>query len=182
MGNTAHWRTDESCIPFYSIVELTGQAWDQAIQETFIVSQLKEDAILRMPFLMRHKCHIDFSKSAVVMAWWELTCVDHFGHPLVRGVQVVWSCTIPGRSRATIHCRMNSRRFSGLGVVEGAHKKIPTRQQLESAERARGDFSAVCKPIQGLVELSARSICGPVSPSPGRRCEAVFGRDDREPC
>jgi len=42
---------DGSCIPFSGIIELTGRVRDQAIQETFIVSQLKEDAILGMPFL-----------------------------------------------------------------------------------------------------------------------------------
>jgi len=112
---------DGSCIPFYGIVELTGRVRDQAIQGTFNVSQLKEDAILGMPFLKGHECHIDFSKSAVVMAGRELTCVDKFGHPLVKGIQVVRSFTIPGRSHATIHCRVNSRRISRLGVVEGAH-------------------------------------------------------------
>jgi len=52
---------------------------------TFIVSQLKENAILGMPFLKRHECHIDFSKSAVVMAGSKLTCVDKFSRPLVGG-------------------------------------------------------------------------------------------------
>jgi len=33
-----------SCIPLYGIVGLTGLVRDQAIQETFIASQLKEDA------------------------------------------------------------------------------------------------------------------------------------------
>jgi len=47
---------------------------------------------------MLHRCHIDFNKSAVVMAGRELTCVDKFGYPLVEGIQVVQSCTIPGRS------------------------------------------------------------------------------------
>ena len=42
---------DGSCIPFYGIKELTGRVRDQAIQETFIFSQLKQDAILGMPFL-----------------------------------------------------------------------------------------------------------------------------------
>jgi len=91
---------DGSCIPFYGIVELTGCVRDQAIQEMFIASQLKEDAILGMPFLKQHGCHIDFSKSAMVMSGRELACVDKFGRPLVGGVQVVRNCTIPGRSRA----------------------------------------------------------------------------------
>jgi len=72
-----------SCIPFYGIVELTGRVRDQAIWETFIISQLKEDAILVMPFLKRHRCRIDFSKSAMLMAGWELTCVDKSDRPLV---------------------------------------------------------------------------------------------------
>jgi len=36
---------DGSCIPFYGVIELTGRVCDQVISETFIVSQLKEDAI-----------------------------------------------------------------------------------------------------------------------------------------
>lgn len=46
----AHWRTKKN--PFYGIVELTGRVRNQVIQETFIVSQVKEDAILGMPFLL----------------------------------------------------------------------------------------------------------------------------------
>jgi len=42
---------DGSCIPFYGMVELTGRVREQAIQETFIISQLEEDAILGMLFL-----------------------------------------------------------------------------------------------------------------------------------
>jgi len=45
------------------------------IHESFIVSQLKKEAILEMPFLEKHQCHIDFEKSAVVMAEKELVCV-----------------------------------------------------------------------------------------------------------
>jgi len=75
---------DRLCIPFYGVIELTGRVRDQVISETFIVSQLKEDAILGMPFLKRHKWHIDFNKSVVMMAGRELACVDRFGSPLVR--------------------------------------------------------------------------------------------------
>jgi len=80
---------DGSCIPFYDIIELTGRVHDQVIQETFIISQLAEDTILGMPFLKRHGCRIDFSKSAMLIAGKELTCVDKSGCPLVGGVQVV---------------------------------------------------------------------------------------------
>jgi len=54
------------------------------------------------------------------MAGRELASVDRFGRPLVGGVQVVQRCTVPGRSWATVRCRVNCREISDLGVVEGA--------------------------------------------------------------
>jgi len=87
---------DGLCISFYGTIELTGCVRDQAIRETFIVSQLKEDAILGMPFLKRHRFLIYFSKSAMLMASQELTCVDKFGRPLMGGVQVVRYRAAPG--------------------------------------------------------------------------------------
>jgi len=62
------------------------------IQETFIVSQLKEDAIPGMPFLEKHQCRMEFQKSVVAMAGRELVCVDKFSRLVVGGVQVVWDC------------------------------------------------------------------------------------------
>jgi len=120
---------DRLCIPFYDIIELTGKVRDQAISEMFIVNQLKEDTIFGMPFLMRHKCHIDFSNSAVVMAERELACVDKVGCPLVVGAQVR-SCTIPGHSHTTIHCRVNFRWISKLGVEEGAQERSQLTNSL----------------------------------------------------
>jgi len=40
-----------------------------------------------MPFLKRHGCCIDFSKSVIVMSGQEIACVDKFGHPLEGGGQ-----------------------------------------------------------------------------------------------
>jgi len=87
---------DRSCIPFYGIIELTGRVRDQAIRETFIVSQLKEDAILGMPFLKRHGCHIDFSKSAMVMSGRELACVNKFGRPRPGSTELYDTGPLPG--------------------------------------------------------------------------------------
>jgi len=73
---------DRSCIPFYGVIDLTGRVRDHVISETFIVSQVKVNAILGMSFLRRHRCHVDFNKLAVVMARRDLACVDRFGQPL----------------------------------------------------------------------------------------------------
>jgi len=109
---------DRSSIPFYGIIELTGRVRDQIIQETFIVGQLNEDAILGLPFLQRHGCCINFRNFAMLMGNRELACVDKFGRPLAGGVQVVRNCTIPGHSRATIRCKVDGSQVSRLGVVE----------------------------------------------------------------
>jgi len=151
---------DGSCIPFYGILELTGRVRDQAIRETFVVGQLKEDAILGMPFLKRHRCRIDFSKSAILMASKELTCVDKFGRPLVGSVQVVRNCTIPGRSRATIHCRVNNSQLSGLGVVEGAPERIQLANSLNRLTE-RGEILVQCvNPFSEAVQLPSGFILG----------------------
>jgi len=67
---------DGLCIPLNGVIDLTSRVRDQVISETFIVSQLKEDANLGILFLKQHRCHIDFNKLAVVMAGRELACVD----------------------------------------------------------------------------------------------------------
>jgi len=151
---------DGSCIPFYGISELTERVRDQAVQETFIVGQLKEDAILRMPFLQRHGCRNNFSKSAMLMGDRELTCVDKFGRPLAGGVQVVRNCTIPGRSRDTIHCRVNNSHIPGLGVVEGAHTRIQLAGSLNRLIE-QGEILVQCvNPFSEPVKLPPGSMLG----------------------
>jgi len=151
---------DGSRIPFYGIIELTGRVRDQAIQETFVISQLEEDAILGLPFFKRHDCRIDFSKSAILMAGEELACVDKSDCPLVGGVQVVRDCTIPGRSRATIHCRVNDSQISELGVVEGAHARIQLVNSLNRLTE-RGEILVQCvNPFSEAVKLPSGSVLG----------------------
>jgi len=56
------WRVDS--ISLQGIITLPERVRDQVIHKTFIVSYLKEDAILGMPFLEKHHCHITFR------SWW----------------------------------------------------------------------------------------------------------------
>jgi len=92
------------------------------------------------------------------MAGRELTCVDKFGRPLVGGVQVVRNCTIPGCSRATIHCRVNNSQISGLGVVEGAHNRIQLTSSLNQLT-VWGEILVQCvNPFTESVKLPAGSM------------------------
>jgi len=73
----------------------------------------------------------------------ELISVEKFGRPLVRNVQVVRNCTIPGRSLATIHCRVNNTQICGLGLVEGAHERIQLASSLNRLTE-RGEILVQC--------------------------------------
>jgi len=151
---------DGSCIPFYGLISLPGRFHDQAIHETFIVSQLKEDAILGMSFLEKHQCHMDFQKSVVVMAGKELVCVDKFSRPLVGGVQVVRDCTVPGRSQATLRCRVNCKRIASLRVVEGTHRAIRLANSLNRLDCRQELLLQCINPFTEPVQLSAGVLVG----------------------
>jgi len=67
------------------------------------------------------------------MGYKELACVDKLSCPLVGGIQVVQSCTIPGHPRATVHCKVDG---GYLSVVESTHARIrPVRNLNRLAER-----------------------------------------------
>jgi len=110
-----------------------------------------------MPFLEKHQCHMNFQKSAVVMAGKELACVDKFGRPLVGGVQ---DCTIPGRSQATLRCRVNCKEITDLGVVEGTHGAIRLANSLNWLDFRRELLMQCINPFAESVRLSAGALVG----------------------
>jgi len=115
-----------------------------------------------MPFLQRHGCHIDFSKSVMVMGHKELTCVDMLGRPLAGGIQVVQSCTIPGRSRATVHCKVDGGYSSGLEVAQSTHCRIIPAHSLNRLTR-RGEIWVQYVPF----------LTGPIPSCPGGQRDAA---------
>jgi len=116
--------------------------------------------------LQRHGCHIDFSKSVMVMGHKELTCVDKLGRPRARGIQVVQSCTIPGRSRATVHCKVDGGYSSGLGVVESTHGRIRPAHSLNRLTRQGEIWVQYVNPFPASVNLPSSSVLGQFHPVP----------------
>jgi len=151
---------DGLCIPFCGIIELAERVRNQNIQETFIVRQLNEDAILGMPFSQRYGCHMDFGKSVMVMGNKELTCVEKLGCSLAGGIQVVQNCTIPGRSRATVHCKVDGGYFSGLGVVESTHGRIWAAHSLNRLTERREIWVQRINPFPESVNLPSGFTLG----------------------
>jgi len=111
-----------------------------------------------MPFLQRHGCHIDFSKSVMVMGHKELTCVDKLGRPLAGGVQVVQSCTIPGHSRVTVHCKVDGGYSSRLGVVESMQGRIRPAHSLNRLTRRGEIWGQYINPFPESVNLPSGSV------------------------
>jgi len=117
-----------------------------------------------MPFLQQHGCHINFSKSVMVMGHKELTCVDKLGRSLAGGIQVVRSCTIPGHSRATVHCKVDGGYSSGLGVVESTHDRIRSAHSFNRLTRWGEIWVQYINPFPKLVNLPSGSALGQFYP------------------
>jgi len=108
-----------------------------------------------------------------------MPCVDKFGRPQAGGVQVVRSCTIPGHSRATIHCKVDGGYISRLGVVENTHTKIQLARSLNRLT-GRGcsvNLGAVYQPLPGGGKPTVRLYPGPL-PFCSRRWRAVVENHD----
>jgi len=100
----------------------------------------------------------------MVMGNKELTCVDKLSRSLAGGIQVVRSCTIPGRSRATVHCKVDGGYVSGLGVVESTHGRIRPAHSLNRL-RERGEiWVQYVNPFPEVVNLPSGSILGQFYP------------------
>jgi len=90
----------------------------------------------------------------------ELACVDKLGGPLGRGIQVVRNFTIPGHSRATVHCKAYGGYLSGLGVVESKHARIRPAHSLNRLAE-RGEILVQCiNPFPESVSLPSGSTLG----------------------
>jgi len=50
---------------------------------------------------------------------------------------------VPGRSRATVHCRVNCREISDLGVVEGALGGVQLANSLNRLDERGSSWSSV---------------------------------------
>ena len=79
---------DGSRLPFHGVIRLAGHLRNVPIEESFVVSEINDDAILGMPFLMTHECRLDFSRPILSLGWRDLMCTDRFECLMVSNVQV----------------------------------------------------------------------------------------------
>jgi len=79
---------------------------------------------------------------------------------VVGGVQVVRDCIVPGRSQATLRCRVNCREIASLGVGEGTHGAIRLANSLNQLDCRKELLVQCINPFTEPVRLSAGALVG----------------------
>jgi hypothetical protein len=131
---------DGTRLPFYGILPVNGRLRDAPFQDSFIISQISEDIILGMPFLVKNKCEIKFERPILTMGDRELVCTDKHGRLLICKVQVPRKLELlPGRETTT-KCRLVAQNFCPLGTIERQSDDILIAASLNApTKKRRGD-------------------------------------------
>ena len=87
-------------------------------EEVFIISQINEDVILGMPFLVDRHCSMDFRKPIIKLDGHELKCTDRQGRLLSNHIQTGKGEILPPESEQTVLCRVICRNYCPMGIVE----------------------------------------------------------------
>ena len=150
---------DGSKLQFYGLIRLPGRIRDVPIEESFIVSQISEDAILGMPFLISHNCNIEFSQPVISLRDRKLTCTDKYGRLMVSKVHT-WKVTIPPLSEIRVAGRISASNYVPVGMIEGSDLHIPVAYSLNQPGD-KGDVAAQClNPENHPIELAAGHVIG----------------------
>ena len=151
---------DGTRLPFYGMVKLAIRLRQVKTEETFVISQISEDAILGMPFLVDRKCTMDFSRPVVQLDGQEIKCTDRQGRLLSNSVQAVRGGVIPPESEKTLLCRVTSRNYCPLGLVEALPGGVPLAASLNQPDE-KGHLLVRClNPSKQPVELKMGRVLG----------------------
>ena len=134
--NTHGVMADGTRLPFYGVLRVAGRLRDVKMEEAFVVSRLGEDVILGMPFLAAHQCTLNFGKPLLKIGGRELACTDRHGRLLETKVQAVRKVTIPASAEMTVQCRVTTRNYYPLGVIEGETEGVLLAASLNRPDRA----------------------------------------------
>ena len=124
---------DGTQLPFYGVLRLPLRVRDVKAEEVFVVSRINEDAILGMPFLVAHKCTMEFNQPIVQVGSRKLECTDRHGRLLVSSVQTTRGLVVPPRTEMAVPSRVNTRKFCPLEVIEGRTDRPPRKPPEPSA-------------------------------------------------
>ena len=151
---------DGTRLPFYGIVKLNIRLRQVKTEEVFIISQINEDAILGMPFLVDRHCSMDFRKPIIQLDGHELKCTDRQGRLLSNHIQTVKGGTLPPESERTMLCRVTSRNYCPMGIVEALPDGVLLAASLSRPDD-KGRLLVRClNPTKQPVELRCGTVVG----------------------
>ncbi|XP_067940642.1 uncharacterized protein [Watersipora subatra] len=150
---------DGSRLPFYGVAQLPGRLRDMKFEETFVVSSISEDGILGMPFLADHGCKMDFGQPTITIQDLVMPRVDRYGRLLQNKVQLVRSVEIPARSEMTVQCRITTRNYYPVGIVESGGK-IPLATSLNQPHKDGRIVVRCMNPLDQPLRIPAGKTVG----------------------
>jgi len=122
MRESAATLADGSSLPFYGQVNLYGKLGAASFCDDFLISRIKEDVILGMPFLEKHNCAVSFKDSILEMDGVRLRCTDRHGRPVTSRVQVIEAVSVTAAGEQILRCRLVDELKGTIGVIEGTGK------------------------------------------------------------
>ena len=151
---------DGTRLPFYGILQLDVRLRQVKTTEVFIISQLNEDAILGMPFLVERQCRMDFKRPVLLLDGQELKCTDRQGRLLSNQIQAVRREVLLPESEKTVLCRVTSRNYCPTGLVEAFPEGVPLAASLNTPN-SKGQLLVRClNPSKQPVELKSGAVIG----------------------
>ena len=174
---------DGTRLPFYGIIRLDIRLRQVKTEEVFIISQINEDAILGMPFLVEHRCAMDFHRPILKLDGQEVKCTDRQGRLLANHIQAIRGEVLPPESEKTIMCRVTSRNYCPIGLVEALPEGVPLAASLNQPNE-KGQLLVRClNPSKLPVELKSGAVVGTYTgveeqevevqaPTQARECQA----------
>lgn len=123
---------DRTQLPFYRVIQLPFRVRGTEAEWTFVVSRIGEDTTLGMPFLVTHKCHMDFKRAILQVDSKEFTCTDRHGRLLLRNIQVMRKAVVPPETDMNIQCRVTAKNSYPVGLIEGRPGGLPVATSLNN--------------------------------------------------
>lgn len=109
---------DGSGLLIYGTIHLNCRLRTIAVQITFKVANITDEAILGMKFLKDNKCALFLDKGIIAIQEQMLTCTGRHGEMLTNKVQVLRTIVMPQGSEMQIVCRLATPPSHPMGVVE----------------------------------------------------------------
>ena len=172
---------DGTRLPFFGILQLDIRLSEMKTRETFIVSQIDEDAILGMPFLVEHHCAMEFRKPVLQLDGQEVRCTDRQEKMLDSHVQAAREAELPAASQGSDLREMTSREFCSTGVAETqlteATRPVSNRGQLlkscttptrQSTKLMEGMAKEVKEEVRDRPAPNVQKCSGPTLSVPGK--------------